>query len=873
MVSRDAKQPLSFIFTKTGFILDCSGQNPISDDVKQYWKKDDGFYGLYNLGLKDTNSTNDSQSFLYLQQLAREFFSCLMDIPSLELARENVQVNLDDERIDYLLESTPFAIGVEYINKEWILHTFDRLRIIFATEISQYDGTVASYFTIKNQSLHVPERIFFHLVENKDDEIYPFAFVATYATKVNDVVKHFPLQYAMVEFKNDKEKLLNLLSCLNKAADVSNFVSKIMDSGELFHAIRLTANEAYSFLLDVENIEKTGVLCRIPNWWRNKSSSVALNIKLGDKEPSSLGFDAILSTKPELVVNGIPLTEEEVEQLLQQSDGLVLLKGKWVSVDKSKLAILLEKMKESKTEISLLEAIKMNKKKDEDQSIDIGVTISNGKWLNDLLLSLKNPSMVKQLPPPNDLHASLREYQEEGYSWLSLMDKLKFGACLADDMGLGKTVQVLAYLTKLVEKKKDARVLLIVPATLIGNWQAEIEKFSPKLDYQILHGISADLLSDMFKKSKCFLNITTYSMATRIKSLLDVEFDCIILDEAQAIKNPGTKQTRSIKAINAKMHIAMTGTPIENDLTNLWSLFDFLDKGLLGSSSEFSTFCKKLKNDPDQYIHLKNMVAPFMLRRLKTDKKIIKDLPDKLETVDYAQLSSRQVVLYRELLANLQQKLEEEDGIGRKGLILSTILKLKQICNHPDEYLGQDAFLPEESGKFTLLSQICETIYERRERVLVFTQFREMCQPLADFLKTIFHSEGLLIHGEVPISQRKKIVDKFQSEEYTPFMVLSVKAGGTGLNLTKANHVIHFDRWWNPAVENQATDRAFRIGQNKNVLVHKLVCKGTIEEKIDAMIESKKDLAEKVIGEGSAEKWITELSNEQLISILKLDGD
>ncbi len=365
------------------------------------------------------------------------------------------------------------------------------------------------------------------------------------------------------------------------------------------------------------------------------------------------------------------------------------------------------------------------------------------------------------------------------------------------------------------------------------------------------------------------MNITTYGMASRIKELREIEWSCIILDEAQAIKNPGTKQTKEIKQLNGRMKIAMTGTPIENDLTNLWSLFDFLNKGLMGTSMEFREFCRHLKDNPEDYGKLKSMVAPFMLRRLKTDKRIIKDLPEKLETIDYAGLSKKQVVLYREVVDDMEKRVEDADGIERCGIVLSTIVKLKQICNHPDQYLGQSTFSEEDSGKFAMLREICETIYEKRERVLVFTQFREIIDQLAAFLRKIFHADGYVLHGGTPVASRGQIVEAFQGEAYVPFIVLSVKAGGTGLNLTKANHVIHFDRWWNPAVENQATDRAFRIGQKKNVMVHKLVCQKTVEERIDRIIESKKELAANVIGSGG-ESWITELGNDELMSLLRL---
>ena len=346
----------------------------------------------------------------------------------------------------------------------------------------------------------------------------------------------------------------------------------------------------------------------------------------------------------------------------------------------------------------------------------------------------------------------------------------------------------------------------------------------------------------------------------------------MILDEAQAIKNPGTKQTKAIKAIPAKMRIAMTGTPIENRLSDLWSLYDFLNQGLLGTAKEFTDFSKSLKDNAAGYSKLRKMIQPFMLRRLKTDKSIISDLPDKLEINEYTDLSKKQIALYKQLIRQIEEKLLTSEGIERKGLVLASIMKFKQICNHPDQYLGREEYKEQQSGKFEKLREICETIYEKREKVLVFTQFKEMTEPISELLSGIFSKEGFVLHGGTPVKKRSKMVKDFNSEQYIPYMVLSLKAGGVGLNLTAANHVIHFDRWWNPAVENQATDRAFRIGQTKNVIVHKFVTKGTIEEKIDSIIEQKQKLSGDVLT-SSGEQWLTEYNNEDLMKIFALGGD
>ncbi|MBQ9823776.1 MAG: DEAD/DEAH box helicase [Solobacterium sp.] len=862
-------EEMKFLFTPEGFIPDITDDSPVEIKNEAFaWKGEGAYNKLYEFGA-GPRPEHLTPSASYLYTVSSSFFKALTELPELEVAREKAKVKLSQEQMDYLLDAVPFGLGAENITAQWIKNIYKRFQKHYKEEIKAYPGTVEMYLSEKNQDLHVPERIFFHLVEQNKDPEFPFAFMATYASRGTDgKVHHYPLRYALTEYKAERRKLLELLSCLNKAAEVSELIADFMKNGELFHPLRLTAQEAFAFLKDIDEIEKTGILCRIPNWWRRKVMNPALNIKIGAGAPSLLGFDSILETSPSLTIDGVELTEEDIRDLLNMTEGLAMLKGKWIVVDHARLKDLLKRMESSADTVTLLEA--MRKDIDESQQDpDNGVIISNGQWLNTLLNNLRHPEKLKNTPVPESVHANLRPYQKNGYAWLNYMDTIGFGACLADDMGLGKTLQVLTYLEQLRSRKPDGHVLLVVPASLLGNWQKEQEKFAPDMPIQIIHGLPRAQMDDMAKKP-VFLNVTTYGMAIRLESLREHKWDTVILDEAQAIKNPLTKQTKTIKLLDSRMRIAMTGTPIENDLTNLWSLFDFLNKGLLGSAADFSAYCKKLDETPEDYAKLKAMVNPFLLRRMKTDKRIIKDLPEKFETIDYADLSKKQVVLYKKTVDDMARLLEQLQGMERRGVVLAAIMKLKQICNHPDQYLGTKGYTPSESGKFEMLKEICETIYEKRERVIVFTQFKEITEYLSEYLETIFHTKGAIIHGGIPPKQRTKIVEQFQSDTYMPFIVCSVKAAGTGLNLTKANHVIHFDRWWNPAVENQATDRAFRIGQTKNVMVHKLVSKGTIEEKIDMMIESKKELAENVIGEGS-EKWITELSNDELLSLLRLD--
>lgn len=861
--------PYVITFTEHSFTIDLQddlildSKDAISTFLINY--KKNRYTALYEFGFKELDH-KASHALTYLHHCAEVFIKELTNLSELEIARELACVELSEQVWEQLNKTIPFAIGSEFITKEWMSELFAHLQEAYATELSSYQGSVKLYLAEKSQQLHVPERIFFHLVES-NDENYPFAFMATYATKLEDgKIKHMPLKYALVEFKEERDKLLSLLSCLNKAAEVSPLINSFVESGEMFHTLRLTAEEAYELLCAVEEIKQCGILCRVPNWWRKQASHVSLSIKLGDEKPSLLGFDALLETQPSLVVDGVKLSETDIKKLLAQTEGLAYLKGKWIEVNHAQLQRLLDRFHHSDVELTLLDAFRQL-----DDDPDNGYTIENGTWLSNLFDQMRTPNHIQIPKLPNTFHATLRPYQEVGFSWLSYMKNLGFGACLADDMGLGKTIQVLAFLETLRKQQKDAKVLLIVPASLLGNWEKECQKFAPNMSIHILHGRSTSILKEEVRKLSAFLTITTYGMVNRIEELQDITWTCVIIDEAQAIKNPLTKQTKAVKALPSLMRIAMTGTPIENDLTNLWSLFDFLNKGLLGSSNEFKEFVKGIEEHPEQYGKLKSMISPFMLRRLKTDRTIISDLPEKLEMIDYVKLSKQQVILYHKYLQDLETKLKESEGIERRGLILGALTKLKQICNHPDQYLGEESYIPKESGKFEMLKELCETIAEKHERVLVFTQFKEITPYLSDYLAKIFNRKGYIIHGGISPKHRTEMVEKFNSEAYVPYIVLSVKAAGTGLNLTSANHVIHFDRWWNPAVENQATDRAFRIGQKKNVMVHKLVCEGTIEEKIDAMINSKVELANSVIGTSSSAKWLNEMNNEELMSLLSLD--
>jgi non-specific serine/threonine protein kinase len=563
------------------------------------------------------------------------------------------------------------------------------------------------------------------------------------------------------------------------------------------------------------------------------------------------------------------MSRDEVEALLAKTGGLALIKGKWVEADREKLEQALAAFDNAAAMdgITFADAMRMRLAAGEDEASGGGaaVEITNGEWLEGVRNTLLDPAKIGNLSPGGDFNAVLRHYQQTGLNWLGQMRMLGFGALLADDMGLGKTVQILALL-EYARQNRGAKTLLVIPASLMFNWRNEADKFTPNLRYSVIHSNKKE-----FDINEADLFITTYGMVPRLEALKDIKWDLIVLDEAQAIKNAGTRQTKALKALDAAARIAMTGTPVENSLSDLWSIFDFLNKGLLGGVKEFGAFAKRLRTDVRGYARLREIVSPFILRRLKTDRSVISDLPDKVEVKAFVELTKKQTVLYSALVKDIGRRIGDAEGMARRGLVLSSLMKFKQICNHPDQYLGQGEFDPAMSGKFEKLAQICETIAEKRERVLVFTQFREMTGPIADYLESLWGRPGLVLHGGTPVARRGGLVERFNGAEYVPFMVLSLKAGGTGLNLTAANHVIHFDRWWNPAVEDQATSRAYRIGQSRNVLVHKFVTAGSIEEKIDAMLERKQKLADDVIA-SRGEMWITEMGDEDLMNLFRLEA-
>lgn len=575
-----------------------------------------------------------------------------------------------------------------------------------------------------------------------------------------------------------------------------------------------------------------------------------------------ISMEDILDFSYEIAIGDEKISMEEFQKLMAENNGLIKYKDKYVLVDKDESKKLFEQiLKANHSKMTRLELIHASMSGQLEQyDFDYDEAFAN---------IIKDFNKPIDVVPPQNLKGTLRPYQQTGLKWLWTNISKGFGCCMADDMGLGKTIQVISLILKLKEENRLKKpVLVVCPTTLMGNWMKELEMFSPNLKAAIYHGSERqlDLKNDVI--------LTTYAiMRIDIEELKKETWSILVVDEAQNIKNPDTAQTLAVKSIKSDIKIAMTGTPVENRLTELWSIFDFINRGYLGGLREFQkSYAIPIERfkEISRASKLKMSVSPFVLRRLKTDKNVITDLPEKLVLNDYCYLSKPQAMLYEKTLKEMMEKISEFTGVNRRGNIFKLITALKQICNHPHQFIKAGEMSKELSGKMEKCVSIVQNIIDNNEKTLIFTQYKEMGDILCKVLSDECNVTPLFFHGSLNIAQREKLIEDFQNNDENKVMILSLKAGGTGLNLTSATNVIHYDLWWNPAVEDQATDRTYRIGQNKNVMVHRLVTLGTFEEKIDEMLQSKKELANMAVYEG--EKIITELSDEEIYDIFSLSG-
>ncbi len=857
----------------------------LARDLRDAFARGSG-HGLLHLGGAEVGSILPP-SWAWWRDFAGRYLTALCATPE-----GGAVAAPDDRALDALVADAPPMTGAEYLTTLVLIALWAELDAALRDELAASKRPLQAFLKSLHPIWNVVGRVHFNLAENRKDAEAPFAFLATYTSRVSSHGKaqHLPLSQALTEFSDGRSqaRLLSLLMPVQRAAEQCAWLRAMVESGEIYHPLRWLPADAYQFLCDVPKLETAGIIVRTPGVWQaGRPARPRVKASIGGQMPSLLGKDALLDFSIEVTLDGERLDTAEIKVLLAGGAGLRLLRGRWVEVDRKKLGRMLERFQAveraaAERGLPFAEAMRLlaGASLDEaDNSVDTDWSqLVAGPWLADTLQGLRQPEGLAQVSPGAALKATLRPYQQVGVRWLYLLTRLGLGACLADDMGMGKTIQVLSLL--LILKREDngrgeefRPSLLVVPASLLANWAAESARFSPDLRILIAHPSEcpADELRalDAKRLSDVDLVITTYGALLRSPALVDMQWRLAVLDEAQAIKNPGAKQTRQVKRLNAQSRIVLTGTPVENSLSDLWSIFDFTHPGLLGTQKVFADFSRRLARS-EHFAPLRALVRPYILRRLKTDQRVIADLPDKTELKAWCHLRPAQAALYQGAVKELAEALEDAEGIARKGVVLSYLMRLKQICNHPSQWLGDGAWNAEDSGKFARLRELAEIVAAKQEKVLVFTQFRETTEPLDAFLGGVFGREGVVLHGATPVAKRRELVMRFQEDELTPYFVLSLKAGGAGLNLTAASHVIHFDRWWNPAVENQATDRAFRIGQQRNVLVHKFVCRGTIEERIDRLFESKQQLVKDVV-EGGAELLLTELSDSELLDLVKLD--
>ena len=813
----------------------------------------------------------------------------------------------DEEALEAYRRGVPPMPGSEYLSLPVLRALWQELDELTRKRVKASKNGLSAYLCQLDPGWNPVGRVTFHLAENKKKPDAPFAFMATFTEGETSAGQpsHLPLSAALKQSiaAGESDRLETLLEPVSQAAKSCPWVAEMLQSRQLFAPQAWGIAAAYQFLADVPRLEEAGVVVRVPNWWNaSRPPRPVVQVNVGTDRPTLLSGDGKMKLSVHIALEGETLSEEEMESLLAAREGLVLLRGQWVQVDQEKLQSAMDHWENLQQQhvdgIDFLQGMRLLSgagiaDQAAEESVSAWTRCQPGPWLEETLRRLRNPDDEIKLDPQGRLQAKLRPYQADGVRWLWFADQLRLGVCLADDMGLGKTIQVLALLLQLKDAKQlehgkrrrksdsgpTAPALLIVPTSLLGNWQREAERFAPDLKCFVAHRSTADpstmrqLADDPTRKLRGYdLVLTSYGTARKAKWLRDLAWRVLILDEAQAIKNPASSQTKAIKKVPAQSRITLTGTPVENHLGDLWSLFDFCVPGLLGSAQQF----KRFANHKDEHERSKRLAAvrqliqPYVLRRLKTDPSVIPDLPSKTEMRVDCGLSATQATLYRKAIDELEATLESANGMQRRGVVLSTLMQLKQICNHPALYLKQSEFEPKKSGKFAELESICQTVLEKQEKILVFSQFQSMCGPLDRFLATVFGQPGLLLTGKTSAGKRNKLVEQFQQPFGAPYFVISVKAGGTGLNLTQACHVVHFDRWWNPAVEDQATDRVFRIGQKQNVLVHKFVCRGTLEERIDDLIHSKRELSEKLLGD-SGNLELTEMDDQQLMQFVALD--
>ena len=643
----------------------------------------------------------------------------------------------------------------------------------------------------------------------------------------------------------------------------------------------MTLDELFDFLHNhLARIMDMGIQVQFPKTWGQISDRPKLSVRANVREEgafqagSKIGMSDMLDVDWSVALGGDLLTEEEFAMLTELKTPLANLRGRWVVIYRDEVEKITAALKKLPEKIERREALLSSLRQ---EYMDAPLSeVAGSQWLSDVHALLSASTPLEESPAPEGFAGKLRPYQAKGFFWLERLTKLGMGACLADDMGLGKTVQTLALIKEMRSGGELRPVLLICPTSVMENWRREAERFVPGMKTIVHHGLKRNK-SGAFTAEKLAgaLVISSYSLLYRDNTLFSkIEWAGAVLDEAQNIKNPDTRQARAASSLRADWHVALTGTPVENHVGDMWSIMEFLMPGLMPNRAKFSREILRpvQAGEKKAMEKVRRMTAPFILRRLKSDKEIISDLPEKIESREFCPLTREQATLYGAVTSSLEKELSGASGIKRKGIVLGAITALKQICDHPLLYLKDKSEIGGRSGKIARIAELAEEMIAAGDRALIFTQYAEMGGLLKKFIQETFGREALFLHGGVPREKRDEMVRRFQQEDKGPsFFILSLKAGGTGLNLTRANHVIMFDRWWNPAVEQQAVDRAYRIGQSSSVQVHYFCCRGTLEEKIEELIDEKRELAEMVVGSGEAR--LSELSDSDLKELFMLEKE
>ncbi len=834
-----------------------------------------------------------SPIFLWLLERTRE--ACTRYLRLLRQQQEPT-CRMSHAQAQQCLDSMPSLLG-DLPQCAHILAWFESLDVALSELPARKGKTAEQWLSSLSEGWKQLGMLSLHLAENGGDSAdrAPFAFLATFVHQVSsdDKPRHMPLGLAARAYADDKAALLALLKPLQVAAEKCPFLQELISSGDIYKPCAWTPRQAYHFLCAVPDIEAAGIETRMVKLWKALPPKVELEVRMDTPEDAKsaaasnqgLNIHSLLNFSARAALGNCALSDEELEELMSGEDGLIRFRGEWVRLDARHLQELMAQWRNAirmhSGGIPLLVGLRylLAKRRESIPELpeDEDVRLVAGENILRALERFHRSDEAVELQLPAALCATLRPYQREGVQFLARCTAGGFGACLADDMGLGKSIQVISWLShlKAVGDLSAGAALIIAPASLLGNWQQELQKFAPQLSCRILHpdvlsAADAQLLeSDPHGLlQSCDVALTSYGIATRSAALAGQELSAIVLDEAQAIKNADSQRSKAILRLSSPKRVALSGTPVENRMMELHSLFAFLNPGLLGSATQFRAMMKDIElKEKCDYSGLRKLIRPFLLRRMKNDPQIAPDLPSKTECLHYCHLTPEQAQLYAREVERMQAIVAEPDPQVRMGLLLPILGHLKQICNHPAQYLGEPILDRSRSGKMVALEHLVRELVDAGEPCLVFSQYRSTMEALFELLSELYGCTGLMLHGGTAIAERQRLVEQFQQVDGPPFMVLSLKAAGTGLTLTRARHVIHFDRWWNPAVESQASDRAHRIGQQRPVFVHPLMSRGTIEQNIHKMLVRKKDLADGLLGQGF-ESMMYNMSADELMNLV-----